>query len=143
MSGIDTVGGMIYGFKDGQNRDNSRSRSSSFMKTHMCMTEEEANGTYDLGRCGMLHQSAPKSRMGIRAVCTKDGALFHKSGRPGDDTATLEVVELARRYLAAVKIIDSQREQLSYLPDPPKVTFSKVFLDGLTIYDAPTTTSAP
>jgi hypothetical protein len=146
MSGIDTLGGMLYGFKGDQNQNNSSIRSPEFMKTYMSMTDEEAKRIYDLGRCGMLHQSAPKSGMGIRAdfsIPANDGELFHRSGRPGDDTPTLEVVELARRYLKAVRIIDSQRQQLFYLPDLPKVPFSKEFLDGLKIYDGATTTSAP
>ena len=112
MGGIDTMGGMLFGFEKGSGR-----RTVAFMKEHMDIPEKVGEVLYDFARCGMFHESSPKSGIGIRSDWIEDGALFHSSA--GDNTPHLNVVELARKYLRAIEKINRDRRFLTHLPELP------------------------
>lgn len=117
-TGIDTLGGMIYDFTDSTGRPNSGDRSKAFMQEQMGLSVRAAQIIYVAGRCGFLHESAPKARVGIRFDSrVNDRVLFHTLDADGGYYVHLEVVELARRFLETVEKIAKDKSVLKHLPD--------------------------
>ncbi len=114
VSGIDTLGGVIYGFSQA-----SHTRSVDFMEKYMPISTSPcaekiprplAEFVYDSVRCGVTHHGMPK--IGVtyqlwtdqewKKMCPNDAA-FCKD--PAEGKICINVAKLARCYLAAVHCI--------------------------------------
>src|SRR3989338_9093785 len=99
VNGIDSLGGICYGFK----RNNSENRSIQFMKEIMGMNPVLAKFLYVIVRCGVTHQSMPK--IGVKYSVLYDrptavrGIIFSKDA---DRFVYVNVVELAYYYIDAI-----------------------------------------
>jgi hypothetical protein len=111
-TGIDTVGGMLFGFATGSER-----RSVDFMKAFMGLDEGIAETIYRCARCGYLHEGIGKLNFSwfadyerVRRGCI----LFRRK----DGGLALNVAEFAHQYLDAIKSIwIEKRGQLRHLPE--------------------------
>lgn len=123
VNGIDTVGGMMLGFKKG-----SRERSTEFMHRFLGLSPEESDLVYKLVRCGLAHEGI--SKLSVRFFVwyerVEPGTLLYKGG---DNSIWLNVTELAESYLAAVEEIGKDiHKHLGYSPEPDaaeKETYQK------------------
>jgi hypothetical protein len=115
VNGIDTVGGMMLGFREG-----SKKRSVEFLRQHLRLSKEEAELTYCLVRCGLSHEGIAKLRVGILVHYQRilPGTVLYKSP---DDLIWLNVTELAWLYLDAVDTIGKDlHSHLHHTPEPTK-----------------------
>ena len=113
MSGIDTLGGICYGFK----RNNSRKRSTDFMTQIMGISESLAEYLYSVVRCGLFHEGSPK--LGLQYFVLYDrldaGKTFYRDFKSGN--ISMNVVEFAYSYLEAIKkISDDPGKYIKYSP---------------------------
>lgn len=116
LSGIDTLGGMLNGFKQGSGK-----RSVEFMVRHMKLDPDIAHAIYRCARCGYVHEGIGKLNLSWFADFQrlKPGIILY--GRE-DGGLALNVVELAENYLGVVEDIQGQLAtgmcNLRFLPRP-------------------------
>lgn len=110
VNGIDTLGGMAFGFTDG-----SESRSVSFMRDFMGIDQTQGKMLYAIARCGLAHEGVPKLCLRFFVHKYKSEGSILSQDRTG--TIWLNVTQLARRYCNAVDRIANQNQfPLSYVP---------------------------
>lgn len=104
VNGIDSLGGMRYGFHKG-----SRKRSVEFMKSYMNLSEPVAEFIYMIVRNGIVHQGMPKVGFdyGVLYDRPEKRQIYYKAG----DSICLSVVEFAYAYLEAVDHIAMNPEK--------------------------------
>ena len=119
MNGIDAFGGILYGFRDGGQR-NSRKRSLKFMECRMGIPEPLAKFLYNSVRCGVTHHGMPKVRL-VYQVWTDNEWRVPAAGAFCKDKAKdriyMNVVKLAEQYLRAVKKVKHNGSAISGLED--------------------------
>jgi len=119
VNGIDTMGGIIYDFKD--NPGNSRQRSLDFMTHYMKMRGNLISGPiakflYVIVRCGMAHQGVPKNniRFFVQYNRVDPGGILYVDQ---EGVVHLNVVEFAHAFLEAVSDVRRGRiSDLKYVP---------------------------
>jgi hypothetical protein len=123
VAGIDTMGGMMLGFKN----NNSRERSRKFMTEHLRINVKQAEFVYYFARCGLAHEGAPKGDLELSVEYDyqrNTGKYLYKDRKK--KTLILDVTELAYAYLEAVDAInDDIQKYLGYYPDNPNETLFK------------------
>jgi len=118
-AGIDTVGGMMYGFTE-NGGGNSRPRSVRFLEQILKFNSVAATVIYTCARCGYVHEGL--SKLGVRFFADYDRVkpevvLFRMS----DGKLGLNVAELAYMYLDGIKHVwNNCRAQLQHLPSASK-----------------------
>ncbi len=103
VNGIDTFGGMCYGFGCG-----SKKRAKLFMPKKMCLSESLSDFIYRSVRCGMAHQGMPQ--IGLRFFVLygrpDTGNLLYRDGyNSNPEYIYMNVAEFAYCYLDAVEMI--------------------------------------
>lgn len=112
VNGIDAMGGLLYGYR----RNNSASRSISFMTNCMRLPEDHARLIYTAVRCGLAHQAVTKSGVAFHVSTTaavRDIILCRASN--GD--ISVDVRSLARKYLDTIAKFNCSDNRLEYAPD--------------------------
>lgn len=136
VNGIDTMGGLIYGFED--KRDGgpgSEERAERFMRDHMKLDARAAELLYHLAGCGMSHEAAPKTGLGVRVdYAVGDDQLFHRFRKDLQHIVHLNVVELAKRFLQTVETIGNNRGCLQFIPSPPKTKLDDALWNDVPYY---------
>ena len=120
-AGVDTVGGMVFGFTTG-----SRARSVCFMKEFMNVDCTIAEAIYDCVRCGYMHEGIGKLTFGWFAdyLRVTPGQLLF---RRGDGGLVLSVVELALKYVDAVEALwQCDKARLVHLPEENPKTVKRI-----------------
>lgn len=112
LNGIDTLGGMCYGFRPG----NSKERSVKFMTEKMGVAESVASFLYSVVRCGIVHQGMPK--IGLTFFVWYDridkGNIFYKCSK---NFIWLNVGELTYLYIDTVDRISKEPDKhVSFIP---------------------------
>lgn len=104
VNGIDSLGGMRYGFHKG-----SRKRSVEFMKSYMNLSEPIAEFIYMIVRNGIVHQGMPKVgvEFGVIYDRPEKGRVYYKSY----DWIYINIVEFAHTYLEAIDQIAKEPEK--------------------------------
>jgi hypothetical protein len=114
VNGIDCLGGMCYGFSNG----NSKKRSINFMIEKMGLNPASAEFLYVAIRCGIAHQGMPK--IGVKYFAQyerpESGVIFYSED---DESIYLNVVELAYAFIDVIdKIALNIEAHVSYVPPP-------------------------
>jgi hypothetical protein len=111
-AGVDTVGGMMFGFSG----SNSKARSVRFLKEILKFDSAAAEVIYCCARCGYIHEGLSKLNVSFFANYNgiKPGvALFRRT----DGAVALNVAELAHMYLNGIEYVWKDcRAQLQHLP---------------------------
>lgn len=110
-AGIDTVGGMLFGFTK-----RSESRSVEFMEAFMKLDTAGAKAIYSCARCGYLHEGIGKLNFSWFADYerVKPGCILF---RRQDGGLALNIAEFAHQYLEAIENVwNNSQEQLHHLP---------------------------
>jgi hypothetical protein len=113
VSGIDTMGGMMMGFK----KNNSGERSRAFMQQYFELSSEEANLIYSLVRCGISHEGVTKLAMRFFVHYARFDPGYFLVKSKTDHTIWLNVTELAWSYLDVIdKIEKDPHSHLRFVP---------------------------
>ena len=127
-NGIDLIGGMCFGFKSPEGKDNGKRRSVDFMVKYMGVDSNVATVLYTSVRCGIVHQGMPKfgfmyfvdhERPKKDRIVYRDGSFIW-----------LNVTEFAHSYLSALSAIEADpSKHVQHLP-PPRTTDEHDFLSA-------------
>lgn len=121
VNGIDTIGGMIYGFKTG-----SKIRFIDVLCNYMSLERPVAIFLYESLRCGLVHQGT--SKVGLRFF-TLYGQLNRNSilYAGGDDWVYLDSTALAIAFCEMARSIrEDHAVAISFLPPFESSSFDKL-----------------
>lgn len=123
VNGIDTIGGMIHGFKSG-----SKTRFIDVLCNYMLLERSLATFLYESLRCGLVHQGT--SKIGLKFF-TLYGHLNRNSilYAGGDDWIYLDSTALAIKFCQmARRIRQDHPEAIKFIPPLESSSYDK--LDG-------------
>ncbi len=119
MSGIDTMGGLIYGFSEG-----SKKRSIDFMKDYMDIDEKVTKLLYVYVRCGIAHECITISGVFIGSAQPdyKDNdQIFFKEIINNEKVIGIETRALAKLFLESIKKLKSENNLDDLIKHTPSV----------------------